>query len=115
MTILLIEMTDYSNVQKVIKIKPAVVFLLLLFFLPSHFPFAENISDSKSELGKPALKGDVSFPSLKRVIIIRISCHVVNIHHILTFTQINATLGGDLLGWAVKCHLLCLAVVKKLI
>ena len=44
MTIPLIEMTDYSNVQKVIK-NPAAVFLPF-----SPFPLAENISASKSEL-----------------------------------------------------------------
>lgn len=60
MTIRLIEMTDYSNVQKVIKKNPSRRFSSF-FFLPC-FAFAENISDSKSELGKSALKGDVSFP-----------------------------------------------------
>lgn len=55
MTIPLIEMTDYSNVQKVIK-NPAAVFLP--FFL---LPLAENISASKSELENLHLKEMLAF------------------------------------------------------
>ena len=77
MTIPLIEMTDYSNVQKVIK-NPAAVFLPFFLLL-----LAENISDSKSELEKSALKGDVSFPSFKLMIAIRITCHTDKIQEIL--------------------------------
>jgi len=56
MTIPLIEMTDYSNVQKVIK-NPVVVFFLLL----SLFPLAENISASQSELENLHLKEMLAF------------------------------------------------------
>ena len=55
MTIPLIEMTDYSNVQKVIK-NPAAAFLP--FFL---FPLAQNISASKSELENLHLKEMLAF------------------------------------------------------
>lgn len=56
MTIPLIEMTDYSNVQKVIK-NPAAVFLPLFFSVS----LAENISDSKSELENLHLKEMLAF------------------------------------------------------
>lgn len=59
MTILLIEMTDYSNVQKVIKKKnPGAVFLP---FFP--FPLAENIPACKLELENLHLKTLTFLPS----------------------------------------------------
>lgn len=59
MTILLIEMTDYSNVQKVIKKKREPVTVFPRFFL---FPLAENIPASETKLENLHLKEMLAFP-----------------------------------------------------
>lgn len=69
-------MTDYSNVQKVIKNWAAV------------FPFF-SVSPCweyfclRVWAGESAHEGDVSFPSFKLMIIMRLTCHIVNISEIL--------------------------------
>lgn len=62
MTILLIEMTDYSNVQKVIKKKRTRCRFSLRFLPPRPFPLARNIPASETELENLHLKETLAFP-----------------------------------------------------
>lgn len=57
MTILLIEMTDYSNVQKVIKKRTRAPFFFPFFF----FPLAQTIPACKPELENLHLKEMLTF------------------------------------------------------
>ena len=93
MTIPLIEMTDYSNVQKVIK-NPAAVFLPFSSLSPPCFPPCREYFCLQVGAGESSLEGDVSFPSFKLMIIIRITCHMVNIQEILFFPELFAQMKG---------------------